>query len=67
MKRVSHCKKGFNKFTHWQRGCQDTYNKMVPKVTTLEKKDVEKSEQIELLLTLGAKVHLSRGYMVIKL
>ena len=43
-------KKGLKKFVKWQGQCQDTYNKMVLKVTDLEKKDEEKSGQIEILL-----------------
>ena len=49
-KRLDLHNKALDKFSHWQVECQNAYNKMVPKVTALEKKDVKKSEQIELLL-----------------
>jgi len=43
-------KKGLEKYGKWQVQCQDAYNKMVPKVADLEKRDQEKSGQIEILL-----------------
>ena len=49
-------KKGLEKFGKWQVQCQDTYNAMVPKVADLEKRDREKSGQIEILLNEVAKL-----------
>jgi len=43
-------KKGLEKFRKWQTQCQDAYNKLLPKVYDLEKRDQEKSGQIEILL-----------------
>jgi len=43
-------KKGLEKFGKWQNQCQDVYNKLIPNVYDLEKRDQEKSGQIEILL-----------------
>ena len=43
-------KKGLKKFGKWQNQCQDAYNKLIPIVHDLKKKDEEKSGQIEILL-----------------
>jgi len=43
-------KKGFAEFSQWQGECHNAYNNMVLKIVALEKKDVEKMEQVELLL-----------------
>jgi len=43
-------RKGLEKFGNWQNQCQDTYNKLIPIVYDLKKKDEEKLGQIETLL-----------------
>jgi len=43
-------KKGLEKFGKWQNQCQDAYNKLIPIVHDLKKKDEEKLGQIETLL-----------------
>jgi len=49
-KRLELHKNGLDRFSGWQIECQNAYNKMVPKITALEKRDSEKSDQIEVLL-----------------
>jgi len=46
--RLSLHKKGLEKFGKWQNQCQDAYNKLIPIVHDLKKRDEEKSGQIEL-------------------
>jgi len=49
-------KKGLKKFGKWQNQCQDAYNKLIPIVHDLKKKDEGKLDQIKLLLNEVAKL-----------
>jgi len=48
--RLNLYKKGLEKFGKWQEQCQDAYNKLIPIVHNLKRKDEEKTGQIETLL-----------------